>query len=66
MTSAVTRPTNTAYPTFFASRGAGRATPAKSAVGEPDQGAVTIKPAAAPAPRPVRPARPSVAAAVDV
>jgi outer membrane protein assembly factor BamB len=54
LTSSVTRPTTISYPTFFASRGAGRATPAKSGVGAPDQGAVTIKPAAAATPRPTR------------
>lgn len=65
MTSAVTRPMNTAYPSFFAARGAGRGTPAKSGVGAPDEGAVTIKPSAAAAPRPARPARLPVNAAVD-
>ena len=44
LTSAVTRPTTTYYPPFFQARGAGRATPAKSGVGAPDAGAVTIKP----------------------
>jgi outer membrane protein assembly factor BamB len=54
MTSTVTRPTSTDYPTFFAARGAGRGTPAKSGVGLPDEGAVTIRKTEAPAPRPVR------------
>ena len=57
MTSAVTRPTFTAYPPPPSGRGIGRGTPAKSGVGEPYQGAVTIRPTprpsqAAPAPRP--------------
>jgi outer membrane protein assembly factor BamB len=57
MTSSVTRPTGIAYPPFFVARGAGRANPAKSAVGAPDAGAVTIKPVTAAAPRPARPVR---------
>lgn len=42
MTSTVTRPTNTGYPPATFGRG-GRGTPAKSGVGEPGQGAVTIR-----------------------
>ena len=54
-TSAVTRPTIIGYPALPTGRGAGRGTPAKSGVGEPLQGAVTLKnvmppPAAAPPP----------------
>ncbi len=52
MTAAVTRPTNTAYPPVPTGRGPGRGTPAKSGVGSPYAGAVTIKPAAPPAPAP--------------
>jgi len=52
MTSAVTRPTGLLYPTFFPARGAGRSTPAKSGVGAPDAGAVTIKPESGIARRP--------------
>ena len=55
MTSTVSRPTTTAYPTAFASRGAGRGTPAKSGVGSPDEGAVTIRPQMAPRPPARRP-----------
>jgi outer membrane protein assembly factor BamB len=58
MTSAVTRPTTSAYPSFFPARGAGRATPAKSGVGEPDAGAVTIRPASEGPRRPVARQRP--------
>jgi outer membrane protein assembly factor BamB len=43
MTSGVARPTNVAYPLVTAARGAGRGAPAKSGVGEPFEGAVTIK-----------------------
>jgi hypothetical protein len=67
MTSAVTRPTGIAYPTTFAARGAGRGTPAKSGVGAPDAGAVTIKPESGtprrPAARKNTPATPDVYAA---
>jgi outer membrane protein assembly factor BamB len=67
MTSAVTRPTDSGYSVDFVPRGMGRATPAKSGVGLPHQGAVTLqdrpapprlpppakaKPGAAPAPNP--------------
>ncbi|MBL8228653.1 MAG: hypothetical protein JNL98_09255 [Bryobacterales bacterium] len=65
MTSAVTRPTISAYPTAFGSRG-GRGTPAKSGVGLPNEGAVTLRPAAAPKPvpppKPVPAAKPAAAA----
>ncbi len=43
MTSAVTRPAFTSYPGIPTARGAGRSNPAKSGVGEPLQGAVTLK-----------------------
>ena len=59
MTSAVTRPTSTGYPPVPTGRGAGRGTPAKSGVGEPFQGAVTLK--AAPPPPPPTPPRPAAA-----
>ncbi len=62
LTSAVTRPTTTAYPPFFAARGAGRANPGKSGVGAPDAGAVTIKPASTAPPRPAPRNRPNPAA----
>jgi hypothetical protein len=54
MTSAVTRPTSTGYPPVPTGRGAGRGTPAKSGVGEPYQGAVTLK-NVAPSPPPPPP-----------
>ncbi len=56
MTSSVTRPTSALYPAAMGSRGFGRGGPAKSGVGEPFEGAVTLKeqpfqfPAPAPAP----------------
>ncbi len=43
MTSSVTRPTSTPYPGIIAARGFGRGGPAKSGVGEPFEGAVTLK-----------------------
>ncbi|MBI3679428.1 MAG: hypothetical protein HY235_03440 [Acidobacteria bacterium] len=43
MTSSVTRPSTTAYPSAVATRGFGRGGPAKSGVGEPFEGAVTLK-----------------------
>lgn len=52
MTSAVTRPTIPNYPTAFSGRG-GRGTPAKSGVGLPHEGAVTLR-----RPAPPRPAAP--------
>jgi outer membrane protein assembly factor BamB len=56
MTSAVARPTNLDYPIMLGVRGAGRATPAKSAVGEPFQGAAILKELARPQPAPPPPA----------
>ncbi len=59
LTSAVTRPTQTAYPPLPAGRGSGRGSPAKSAVGEPHEGAALLKTMAARMPpRPAAPARP--------
>ncbi len=43
MTSSVTRPTGLAYPSPAGGRGIGRGTAAKSGVGEPLQGAITIR-----------------------
>ena len=43
MTSGVARPTNIAYPVAVIPRGTGRGTPATSGVGEPFEGAVTLK-----------------------
>ena len=65
MTSAVTRPTGTAYPMVPTGRGAGRGTPARSGVGLPYEGAVTLKSAPAPAPPkpPVAAAKPGSTAA---
>ncbi len=53
MTSTITRPTSVPYPPA-GGRGGGRANPARSGVGEPFEGAVTLKqsPAARPAPPP--------------
>jgi len=51
MTSTITRPTQTPYP-FAGARGGGRANPARSGVGDPFQGAVTIRTASAPRPAP--------------
>ena len=60
MTSAVTRPTNTAYPMVPTGRGSGRGTPAKSGVGLPYEGAVTLKSVAPPPPpRPAASAKPA-------
>lgn len=58
MTSSITRPTFTGYPGPVGLRGFGRGGPAKSGVGEPLEGAVTLKdrPPAPPAP-PARPNR---------
>lgn len=58
MTSGVTRPVGIGYPPLTAGVGRGRGSPAKSGVGEPFEGAVTLKQAAArpslppPAPKP--------------
>lgn len=62
MTSAVTRPTAAAYPPVPTGRGPGRGSPAKSGVGEPYEGSVTLQAMAAaqarrppvPAPKPTR------------
>ena len=43
MTSSLTRPTFAGYPPVGVNRGFGRVTPAKSGVGEPYEGAVTLK-----------------------
>jgi outer membrane protein assembly factor BamB len=60
MTTGVARPTMaTSQPPSFGGGGGGRSTPARSAVGEPGQGAVTlalVRPSSSPTPpRPVRP-----------
>lgn len=55
MTSAVTRPTGLAYPPLPTGGGAGRGSPAKSAVGEPYEGAVTLRRATPPPPPPPKP-----------
>ncbi|MCS7024939.1 MAG: hypothetical protein NZV14_09060 [Bryobacteraceae bacterium] len=61
MTSTVTRPTVASYPMPFAPRG-GRGTPAKSGVGLPHEGAITLRALAearpAPPPKPAAPAKP--------
>jgi outer membrane protein assembly factor BamB len=62
MTSAATRPTTTAYPIGGDFMGFGRGSPAKSGVGLPDQGAVTLKPEQA-APRRRRRITPAMLAA---
>jgi len=62
MTAAVTRPTGTAYPSSIVGRGFGRGTPAKSAVSEPHEGAVTLRPPSNPRPAPPKPAAPKPAA----
>lgn len=67
MTSAVTRPTSTAYPMVPTGRGFGRGGPAKSGVGLPHEGAVTLRSATPPPPRPpvaapAKPGAPSAAA----
>src|SRR5439155_13145314 len=62
MTSAVTRPAFTDYPGLPTARGAGRSNPAKSGVGEPLQGAVTLKNVI---PRPAAPPAPVAAVASD-
>lgn len=58
MTSGVTRSTNLAYPPVPTGRGVGRGNPARSGVGEPHEGAVTLKavrpPAPVPAPAPAK------------
>jgi len=63
MTSAVTRPLSLAYPTVLGGRGFGRGTPAKSGVGEPFEGAVTLRNAPPPAARPAPAPKPAPGAA---
>ena len=58
LTAAVTRPTVTAYAANFGG-GRGRSGPPKGAVGEPHEGAVTLK--NAPTPRPPQPPKPAAA-----
>lgn len=59
MTSTITRPTQVPYP-MAGGRGGGRANPARSGVGEPFEGAITLKqaPAQRPAPPPPPAAKP--------
>lgn len=61
LTAAPTRATGLNYPPVPTGVSGGRGTPAKSGVGEPYEGAVTLK--RAPAPRPVAPPKPAPAAA---
>lgn len=63
MTSSVTRPLGLAYPTVLGGRGFGRGTPAKSGVGEANEGAVTLRNAPPPAARPTPPPKPAPGAA---
>jgi outer membrane protein assembly factor BamB len=56
MTSSLTRPTFAAYPAVAAIRGFGRGGPAKSGVGEPLEGAVTLKERPLQPPAPTSPA----------
>jgi hypothetical protein len=51
MTSSITRPAQTPYP-LAGGRGFGRANPARSGVGEPFEGAITLKAAQGPRPGP--------------
>jgi outer membrane protein assembly factor BamB len=63
LTSAVTRPTFLAYPPVPTGGGPGRGTPAVSGVGEPYEGAVTLKRVPPPPPpKPVPSAKPAPAA----
>lgn len=66
MTSPVARPTSPAYPSPVAMRGFGRSSPAKSGVGLPNEGAVTLRTvaaaSAAPPPRRVTPVKPTAGA----
>lgn len=59
MTSTITRPAQVPYP-LAGGRGTGRANPARSGVGEPFEGAITLKnaPAVRPGPPPPPPAKP--------
>ncbi|MFN0103907.1 MAG: hypothetical protein ACKV2U_17715 [Bryobacteraceae bacterium] len=59
MTSTITRPAQVPYPFAGGGRGAGRANPARSGVGEPFEGAVTLKQALAPRPGPPPPPPPA-------
>ena len=52
MTSSITRPTQSPYPFAGGGRGAGRANPARSGVGEPFEGAITLKQSQGPRPGP--------------
>lgn len=61
LTASVTRPTIMAYPPTAFGTGVGRGTPAKSGVGQPEQGAVTLRPMTEQRP-PVPPRRPPTAA----
>ncbi len=55
-TSNLARPMTITYPPLPTGRGLGRGSPAKSAVGEPHAGAVTLKPRTAAPPPPPKPA----------
>ncbi len=63
VTSNVTRPLTTAYLALPSVSGAGRGTPARSGVGEPFEGAVTLKSMAPPPPPRPAPAKPAAAPA---
>ncbi|MBM3725087.1 MAG: hypothetical protein FJW40_06655 [Acidobacteria bacterium] len=63
LTSGVARPTSTDYPNVPTTFGFGRGNPAKSGVGAPDEGAVTLRQTPAPPFRPTPPAKPGAAAA---
>ena len=64
LTAGVTRPLTLAYPPVPTGAGPGRGTPAKGGVGEPYEGAVTLKnrPVAPPKPMPAKPAAGAAAA----
>ncbi len=62
MTSTITRPTQVPYPASI-NRGAGRANPARSGVGEPFEGSVILKQRMAPRPAPPAPPAPAPGAA---
>ncbi len=57
MTSAITRPTFSGYPAPVGLRGFGRANPARSGVGEPNEGAVTLRQAPSQLPGPPPPTK---------
>jgi outer membrane protein assembly factor BamB len=65
MTTAVTRPTDTAYPPVPSRGGEGRGTPAKSGVGLPHEGAVILKTLAPPPPPPAAAAKPAAVPAFN-